>query len=232
MVIAPFLAMTAAEIRANPNISFPIAWMACHFSPCGTGLSNLPDELPEGSLLILDDQTPWCGHDSKLVVAQLQERLDALGCCGLLLDFQRPRSTEVVELVHLICSELRCPVGVAEAYAAGLSCPVFLSPVPLQQMVAEYLAPWQGREIWLELALDSEEILLTPEGTSTTPLLPRDIPEAVHHDEILHCGYSVTLEERSAKFTLTRARADLAPLLEEAVASGVTTAVGLWQELA
>ena len=43
MVIRPFLAMTAAEIRANPDISSPIGWMACHFSPYGTGLSNLPE---------------------------------------------------------------------------------------------------------------------------------------------------------------------------------------------
>lgn len=232
MGITPFLAMTAAEIRANPDVAFPIGWMACHFSPSGTGLCNLPDALPEGSLLILNDQMPWCGHDASLIAEQLREQIKAQACRGLLLDFQRPGVPEVAGLVSLLCAGLPCPVAVTEAYCQGLSCPVFLSPTPLRQTVAEYLAPWQGREVWLELALDSEEILLTPEGTVITSPPPWDTPEAIHHDEILHCGYSVTLEETSARFTLSRTREDLAPLLEEAATCGVTTAVGLWQELA
>ena len=228
----PFLAMTASEIRANPDFSAPMGWMACQFSPCGTGLSNLPDTLPAGSLLILNDQMPWCGHDAALITGQIRERIEALGCHGLLLDFQRPVIPEMQELVSLLCAALRCPVGVPEAYSAGSPCPVFLPPVPLQQTVKGYLAPWQGREIWLELALDSEEILLTPEGAVTTPLLSWDAPKNSHHDEALHCGYSVTLGETSARFILSRTREDLEPLLEEAAACGVTTAVGLWQELA
>ena len=228
---APFLAMTAAEIRANPRISAPMGWMACQFSPWGTGLSNLPDTLPEGSLLILNDQMPWCGHDPVLITEQIKERIDALGCHGLLLDFQRPVIPEMQELVPLLCGGLSCPVGVTEAYSAGLSCPVFLPPVPLHQTVGDYLTPWQGREVWLELALDAEEILLTPEGASSTPLLPWDAPEPTHHEDSLHCGYSVTLEENRARFTLSRTREDLEPLLEEANKYGVTNAVGLWQEL-
>ena len=229
---APFLAMTAAEIRANPDISAPMGWMACQFSPWGTGLSNLPDTLPEGSLLILNDQMPWCGQDPELIVMQLEERLNTLACHGLLLDLQRPRTEEVSRLVQLICSELNCPVGVPEGYASGISCPVFLPPVPLHQTVGDYLTPWQGREVWLELALDAEEILLTPEGASSTPLLPWDAPEPTHHEDSLHCGYSVTLEENRARFTLSRTAEDIRSLLEEAANYGVTTAIGLWQELA
>ena len=228
----PFLAMTAAEIRANPDFSASIGWMACHFSPCGTGLSNLPDTLPAGSLLILNDQMPWCGHDAALIFEQIRERMEALGCHGLLLDFQRPVIPEMQELLSLLCDGLCCPVGVTEAYCAGISCPVFLPPVPLHQTAADYLSPWQDREIWLELALDAEEFLLTPEGAVTAPLLPWNAPEGTHHDEVLHCSYSIHLEENSARFTLSRTREDLAPLLEEAATCGVTTAVGLWQELA
>lgn len=231
MAIAPFLAMTAAEIRANPEIAEKIGWMACHFSPWDAGLSNLPDTLPEGSLLILNDQMPWCGHDAALITEQLKERIIALSCQGLLLDFQRPGVPEVTALTKLLAEQLACPLGVTKHYAAELSCPVFLPPVPLQQTIEEYLTPWHGREIWLELALDSEEILLTPEGASTTPLLPWDVPEALHHDDLLHCGYSVTLEEHSAKFTLSRTAEDIRSLLEEAANYGVTTAIGLWQEL-
>ena len=231
MAIAPFLAMTAAEIRANPEFSERIGWMACHFSPYGTGLSNLPRQLPEGSLLILNDRTPWWNHDAALIVEQLAERIENLGCHGLLLDFQRSGVAEVAHLAGFLTEQLNCPVGVAEAYAGNLECPVFLPPVPLHQTVAEYLLPWQEREIWLELALDAEEIHLTPEGASTIPLLPREPTETAHHDEILHCGYSIHLEENSAGFSLSRSRDDLQPLLEEAEHYGVTTAVGLWQEL-
>ena len=63
MAIAPFLAMTGAEMRNNSVLPDKIAWMACHFSPYGTGLSNLPKNLPAGSLLMVDDITPPHGHD-------------------------------------------------------------------------------------------------------------------------------------------------------------------------
>ena len=232
MVIRPFLAMTEAEIRANPDVFDKIGWMACQFSPYDTGLSNLPDTLPGGSLLILNDQLPWCGHDAARIAQQLKERINGLSCHGLLLDFQRPGVPEAEALVSLLSAGLPCPVAVTEAYCKGLSCPVFLSPVPLRQTVAEHLAPWQGREIWLELALDSEEILLTADGCTTTPLLPWEAPEWIHHDEILHCSYSIKLTENSAEFTLSRTREDLEAMLEEAANCGVTAAVGLWQELA
>ena len=48
MAIGRYFAMTAAEIRGCSALPAGIAWMACHFSPYGTGLSNLPPELPEG----------------------------------------------------------------------------------------------------------------------------------------------------------------------------------------
>ena len=232
MAIAAFLAMTAAEILSNPVFPHKCGWMACHFSPYGTGLSNLPEALPPGSLLILNDRIPWQGHDPDRIAAQLQEVTESLSCHGLLLDFQRPGVSEVAELVSQLCAGLSCPVAVTEAYCKGLSCPVFLSPVPLRQTVAEHLAPWQGREIWLELALEREEILLTPEGCTITPLLPWDAPDSTHRDSALHCGYSLKLKENSAGFTLSRTREDLAAMLKEAANHGVTTAVGLWQELA
>lgn len=232
MAIAPFLAMTAAEIRANPNISFPMGWMACHFSPYGTGLSNLPEELPDGSLLILNDRTPWWNHDPLLIAAQLEERLTGLSCRGLLLDFQRPGKEEVAELAELLTRQLSCPVGVSEGYAAELSCPVFLPPVPLGQMVEDYLAPWQGREIWLELALDCEAVTLTAEGATTTPLPWWERPAGGHADQNLHCHYHIQTEENEVVFTLHRTREDLESLLTEAANFGVTAAVGLWQELA
>ena len=231
MAIAPFLAMTAAEIRANPHITGPIGWMACHFSPYGTGLSNLPEQLPEGSLLILNDRTPWWCHDPEKILDQLEERLRSLSCWGLLLDFQRPGVDQVADLVRLLATKLDYPVGITETYAPDLKCPVFLPPVPLQLSVQEHLAPWQGREIWLEAAGDGACVMVTPEGSHTTPLLPREFPQAGFQEDALHLHYITRVAEDRAEFTLWRTGEDIAAILEEAEHYGVTAAVGLWQEL-
>ena len=89
MAIAPFLAMTAAEMHSCASLPEKVAWMACHFSPYGLGLSNLPKTLPPGSLLMMDDITPPQGHDPDLIAAQLEECVQKFQCSGVLLDFQR-----------------------------------------------------------------------------------------------------------------------------------------------
>ena len=231
MAIAPFLAMTAAEIRANPDVCSPIGWMACHFSPYGTGLGNLPEQLPEGSLLILNDRTPWWSHDPDQILRQVNERIASLSCRGLLLDFQMPRVAEVTDLARLLSTQLDCPVGVTETYAEGLDCPVFLPPVPLNQTAEEYLQRWQGREIWLELAPEGASVTVTTEGSRTTPLLPQDFPEAGFIDASMHLHYKTRVAEDHAFFSLWRTKEDLKTLLAEAEHYGVTTAVGLWQEM-
>ena len=231
MAIVPYLAMTKAEIRANPAISHPIAWMACHFSPYSTGVSNLPRQLPQGSLLILNDRTSWWCHDSRLIAGQLAQCLEQFHCRGLLLDFQRPGVPEEQELAALLARELKCPVCVSEAYAKELSCPVFLSPAPLTQRLCDYLKLWEGREIWLEAALGCEEILLTEEGCTAASLPRFQETGSFLPEGNLHCHYRVSIEESGARFTLTRTRDDLDALLAEAEGLGVTTAVGLWQEL-
>ena len=231
MVIAPFLAMTKAEFRANPNFSSPLAWMACHFSPYGTGVSNLPRQLPKGSLLILNDRTSWWCHDPRLILSQLSQCIETLECQGLLLDFQRADVPEEARLAALLCTELPCPVGVSEAYAGELSCPVFLPPLPLGLSLADYLAPWQDREIWLELALSREEILLTEEGCTVTSLPSTSDTGCEHQDTDSHCHYRISVEENQARFTLYRTGDDLDSLLKDAASCGVSTTVGLWQEL-
>ena len=231
MVIVPYLAMTKAEIRANPEISSPIAWMACHFSPYGTGLSNLPRQLPKGSLLILNDRTSWWCHDPRLIADQLSHCMEALECRALLLDFQRPDVPEEAELAAMLSDVLPFPVGVSESYAADLSCSVFLPPLPLGLSLSDYLAPWTGREIWLDLALSREEITVTEEGCTVFPLPYSDDSACFLRDASLHCHYHVAVEEHMARFTLCRTREDLTSLLTEAADLGVTTALGLWQEM-
>lgn len=232
MDIVHYLAMTAAEIGADPPLPPKIAWMACHFSPYTQGLSNCPRQLPPGSMVILDDFSPIHGHSRSVIAGQLSACVDAFGCSGVLLDFQRPGSPQTAALAEYLAGSLSCPVAVSSLYAGDLTCPVFLPPVPVQIPVGEYLAPWQGREIWLETALDAVEITLTEKGASFTALSQADSGPNDFREEKLHCRYRIGIGEDSAAFLLYRAREDLPSLLREAGRYGVAAAVGLYQEWA
>ena len=230
MDIVHYLAMTAAEIGADPPLPPKIAWMACHFSPYSAGLSNCPRQLPPGSLLILNDFSPIHGHSPEVVADQLRSCVDTLNCSGVLLDFQRPGNAETAALAQYLSGALPCPMAVSQPYAGSLSCPVFLPPVPVQTPAAEYLAPWQGQEIWLETALDAVKITLTEKGASFAPLSQAEASPNDFLDDVLHCRYRINLSQDRAEFLLYRTREDLSPLLQEAGKYGVTTAVGLYQE--
>ncbi len=225
-----YLAVTAAEFPKGQGQSPCLAWMACHFSSGGTGLSNLPQRLPPSSMLILDDSIPFAGHDPQRITAQLQEAVDAMDCACLLLDLQRPGSGEVAALCGQLTQTLRCPVIVSEHYAKALSCPVFLPPPPLFTPLQDYLAPWQGRDIWLEAAQDRCLVMVTEAGSSRFPCQQEESPEPWFFDERLFCRYRWSLEGRTARFTVMRTRQELDTLLEKAEALGVTGAVGLYQE--
>lgn len=231
MEIQTFLAMTAAEICQCPAISKKIGWMACHFSSSGPGLSNVPQNLPSGSLLILDDSTPLYGHDPQIIATQLRSCLENLDCQSLLLDFQQPKTEDAVLLVRHLIQSLPCPVAVSAGFAAEQDCPVFLPPLPHHVPLAAHIAPWQGRELWLELALDSEIITLTESGCTVTPLPSGELFVGGHPEKALHCHYRIELSDNAAKFTLWRTAEDLRELLAEAENLGISTAVGLYQEL-
>lgn len=229
MPIERFLAAVPAEIRENWGRIPRLAYMGCHFSASGTGLSLLPKALPKGSLLLVDDRTPIQGHDPELVARQLREAVEALECQGLLLDFQRPAMEDALTMVKALTEALPCPTGVTSAYAQGLRCPVSLPPVPCHVPLSEYLTPWQGREIWLEVTTRGETITLTQKGSVTAPLT--DHPRGPRFpEESLHCHYAIALSENCARFSLWRTREDLAALEREAEGYGVTQTLALWQE--
>lgn len=230
MALPLYLAMTAAEMGGNVPLPQKLAYMACHFSPYGTGLSNLPSSLPPGSMLILNDRIPVCGHDKHLIANQLADLTDNCSCECILLDFQRPDVKETAELAELIVQSLSCPVGVSMRFAEKLDCPVFLPPVPPDIPIWAYLSPWEGREVWLEAALDGQVITVLESGSSTVPLFPWEHPEGGQQDAALHCRYLIHMDD-DVRFTLFRTPEDLDALLAEAEALGVTRAVGLWQEL-
>ncbi len=228
MAINGYLAMTAAEFRGYTPDGAKIAWMACHFSPYGTSLSNCPAELPEGAMLIVNDRTPICGHDPKRILSKLTDLIEVCKCSCVLLDFQRPGVAETAALSRLLQAELPCPTAVSDVYAGEDGKPVFLPPVPPDTVIEDYLAPWQGREVWLEAALEGCVLELTEKGLSYAPLV--DVPEDGHGDEALCCHYSITVGS-SARFSLFRTEADLRALLRRAEDWGVTRTVGLYQEL-
>lgn len=224
MVLPRYLAMTRAEFTACSSLPEPMAWMACHFSPYGTGLTNLPPALPKGSMVILNDRIPMAGHDPDAVLRQLRD----LDMDYLLLDLQRPPEPGSLDLARWLVSSLSCPVGVTAAFAEKLDCPLFL-PLPSPDTpLAEYLAPWQGREVWLELSLEGMSCTVTEQGAKSGPL--PIIPEAGHRDDTLLCHYRMTLSDDRAEFALWRTREDLDGLMEQAKAHGVTKTVSLWQE--
>lgn len=230
MVLPRYLAMTAAEISAFPPTD-PIAYMACLFSPWTEGLTNIPDRLPKGSILMLNDRMPCQGHSPDLVAGQLTDAVTHLGCESILLDFQRPPDPESSVMVSNLIRSLPCPVAVTEGFAEDFSCPVFLSPGPLHLPLGEHLAPWKGREIWLEAGLCQESVKVSPQGSVITPIFPTQRLSGGYYDEELCCHYQIKTDPDSITFTLFDTPDSLDKKLEPAREFGVTRAVGLWQEL-
>ena len=231
MALPCYLAMTAAEFGAAQTLPERIAWMACHFSSYGLGLSNSPQQLPADSMVILNDRTPVHGHDPTLITQQLSELLEALHPSCFLLDLQRPDVQETAVIAHSLVKSLSCPVGITQHYALELDCPVFLPPPPLHVPLQTHLAPWKGREIWLELALEGETVTVTAEGAQVEPTAPLPLREPVFEDTLLHCRYHTAVTEDRAIFSLLRDNEHLSGLLDEAETLGVTQAVGLYQQL-
>ena len=230
MEIPMFLAMTAGEVLYTEALPRHLGWMACHFSPYGRGLSNLPEALPKGSMLMLNDRMPPDWHDVDLSAEMLVDAAKRLECGCILLDFQRPDNEKTASVVEAVLKRSHCPAGVSSCYAEGLNCPVLVPPVPPHLTVQEHLEPWQGREIWLECSLMGTKIEVTTEGSRYTTL-PRYVPsEKAHFDEELGCRYEITVEEERVVFRLGRLLQDMAELLEKGNEYGVTLGVGLWQE--
>ncbi len=230
MVLPLNLAMNASEMSFFP-MPDRCAWMACHFSAYGSGITNIPEALPGQSILILNDRFPCQGHSASLVALQLKEAVAQLECESVLLDFQRPPTPETTTIVKAILDDLPCPVAVSENHAGNFSCPIFLQPNPLHIPLSVYLAPWQSREIWLEAALCQETATVTEKGPQFSPCFPTDALEGGFFDEALCCHYITKTEEDRIIFTLFDTPESLEKKLDLAQSLGVKRAVGLYQEL-
>lgn len=226
-----YLAITAPELSTAEVLPKHLAYMACVLSPYSTGLSNYPQSLPEGAVLILNDSTPAGGHDPKLIGGQTAEISRQFGCSGILLDFQRPDNALTFQIAEEILSSVSYPVAVSEDYARELDCPVFLSAPPADCRLDRWLSPWKDREIWLEAALDARTVTLDKTGSWVHPANPCDPDLLPHRSQQLHCHYKTEVASVQVHFTLQRTKEDLKAQLQEAESLGVTMAVGLYQEL-
>lgn len=226
-----YLAATAGELQGDGLADHKIAYMACHFSLYTTGLSNVPDSLPTGSMLILNDQIPICGHDPYQIKEQLEQAIERLSCDSLLLDFQRPGNSETAKLCAILAKELSCPLGVSHHYARDLNCCVFLPPPPLDMPLAEYLNSWEGRNIWLEAALETAEYVITADGCKVSPLPYEPPQEKTFLEETLHCRYRCRVAPNEIRFFLYRTQDQLDALLEQTEALGIEKTIGLYQQL-
>lgn len=228
MAIPCYLAMAEEEIARCTSLPEKMAWLSCRFSRTDRGIDHLPPSLPAGSLIVLDDSLPPAGHDP----ARILRQLDSIpGKSGVLLDFQRPSLEENRRIARALAEGLSCPVCISELYADNLRCPVFLSPVPPEQPLAQHLSPWAGREIWLDAAMNAAAVTVTADGSRFEPAEPPKDPSGAHREETLHCHYTIDLQPDVIRFTLFRTRADLDALLAEAARLGVRCAVGLYQQL-
>ena len=227
MVTGRYLAMRLAEFNRDEVIPPKSAWMVCPFSPDWA----TPPALPPSCLLILTDEVMPKDGISPQLADQICQSVQAMGCAGVVLDFQQPRKSEAAAFAARLVSALPCPVAVSEGYAVGLDCPVFLSPCPHHTPLREHLAPWQGRQVWLDLAVDAQVLTLTPTGADCSPLPLSACPPEGHREERLHCHYAIETRDNYARFTLWRTTEDVDTLMEEAETLGIQTFVGLWQEL-
>lgn len=229
MVLPLYLAMTDTEFQNAHSLPERIAWMACHFSPYGTGLTDLPETLPKGSVLILDDCIPPCRHDMQKISEQLEQCLQDTGAEAVLLDFQRAGNDCCARIAGQLAKKLSFPVGVSELYAKELDCPVFLPPIPPDIPWQTYLTPHSGREIWLEVSCRPITIALTEDGAQI-----RDggsIWKNAQRDAELSCRYATKIEQNAAEFTLWRDREDIAVMQSRLDTLGVTRIFGLYQDL-
>ena len=227
MGIPQYLAMTDGEIAACACLPPRLARMGCHFSD--DGLVELPQVLPGGALLVVDDRVPMAAQDPEHILAQLTEALEKLSCTGLLLDFQQAENAPQRELVRLLARELTLPLAAPPAYAAE-GCRLFLPPVAADQTIEEALSPWAGKKIWLDTAPAAVRLELTKQGCTRTPL-PRMAASGIFKDPGLCCNYSIEPTLNGGfQFTLYRDHCCIEAILEQAAAFGAELAVGLSQE--
>ena len=227
MVLPLYLAMMDGEMQDSPSLPPRIARMGCTFDPDGPGLLDLPEALPQGGMLMVDDRNPISSQDPHVVATTLAEAADRLGITGILLDFERPPAAVSQAMAACIIRMLPCPVGIPPAYGASLDCPLFLPPCPLHIPMAEYLKPWQHRKIWMEARMLQQTVTVTSTGTVYGIPSPADNLTGGYYDEILCCQCIPEITDAQVRFTLYDTPETLQKKWKH---PNITRAIGLYQD--
>ena len=222
-----YLAMTEAEIRSAPSLPRHLAYMACHFSPYGAGLTNIPQRLPKESLLIVNDRVPVFHHDPQLILRQLTAAVQRLNAFGVLLDFQIGNVPLTSQIVKALIDGLPCPVAVSPAYAEALSCPLFSAPA-LHQRFCDFAPIKKGRSLWLDTYQETTKYKITATGCTTENSACTSGNR--FFDDTLQCSYQLSIGKDSATFTLSRQAEEIPKYLRAAEKAGISVAVGLYQQ--
>ena len=220
MAIPVYLAMTPEEIQSVHKIPQNVAyWHSLDF----------PAQPSRDSLLVFTDEEEFRPSNAGIIAEDLVASAKSLHCRGILLDFQHENRHENSALVTELEAR-RYPFAASALYAENRNCAVFLPPVPLTATLADYIRPWQGREIWLELAMDGLRIAVTAQDSQEYYLSHASSLNKAHIDWKMHCHYSIETREDTAVFTLWRTKQDIEAMISEVSALPVRLAVGLWQE--
>ena len=228
MAIVRYLAMTGAEFWGCTQYPPHIGWLACHFSPSGAGLSNIPRVLPRDSLLLVDDSLPFSDHNPELISNQLQQATDNLGLYAIVLDFQRSHGPLLQSLTELLQRKLPCPVFAPPGYTQ--TGPVFLPPCPLHTPADIYLKPYQGQQILLDTTPLSTIIKVTPEKVTYQTISPQPVEKGDHWDCCLYCHYKIATHGDCISFALQRNNDAFYKWCAHVESLGVTAMIGLYQE--
>lgn len=187
----------------------------------------LPEYLPENGLPVLTDSTPY-GNQSPEATAELLLPL-VQNVKGVVLDFQREHQPGLRDFVEKLRVCLPCPVAAPPEYA-GDTGPVFLPPIPPEEVPEGWLAPWKGKEIWLDFAPLAKTLILTPTGCTAQE--GAEVRAPGFQDTALFCHYTIAVESSErVSFSLWRTEEDLKSLVSRLESWGVHSLLGLYPEL-
>ena len=231
MVLPLYLAMTGREILAAQPSASRCAYMACHFSPYGLGLSNLPKALPEGAVILLSDRIPPGGHDAEVVVAQLEELVRQFQPKAIVLDLETAGNGFCRELAVKCSGISGAEITVAAAYAKDLPCSVFVGAGALWTPAEKLLKPWQGRKLWVEAVLQRGLVTVTDQGAGYEELPWEPPEEELPVDEDLQVAYRIRQTKDAVEVMLWRGKEQLPKWMEKLEQLGAEGFLGLYQQL-
>ena len=225
MDIKCYIAMTEAEIYSAPKLPQHTAWMACHFSPYGTGLTNLPRRLPENAMVILNDRIPPSGHD----MVEIADTLNSINCNCYLLDFQIPKKKETEILVQYLSSQLRKPAAVSEYYSHCTNGPILAGLSP-HRKVSDIIHDHSDREIWLELTTDIQMLSVYSDHTESISMnTGKQWKKYIAWDGI--CSrYHIELFDDHVDYYFSRTIPQIKQHLSQIDQTKITKAIALYQQ--